>query len=89
MAVGASAGDILGLVVRQVALLVATGLVAGIIVSLLVNRYLAGLLFGVVPRDPATFAAAVTVLSATAVFAAVIPARRALKIDPVAVLRAD
>ena len=53
------------------------------------TRYLQGVLFGVAPTDPATFAGVVVVLVGTAVLASWLPARRAAAVDPVAALRAE
>jgi ABC-type lipoprotein release transport system permease subunit len=57
--------------------------------ALLVTRALSTLVFGVTPKDPVTFAVATTILGAIALIACVIPARRAVSVDPVAALRAD
>ena len=89
IAVGASSTDILGLVVRQVSLLVAAGAALGIALSLVLSRYAASMLFGVKPRDPASFAAAAGVLALAGLIAAIVPARRALAIDPIGVLRVE
>ena len=51
--------------------------------------FIAGTLFGVAPRDPATFALAIAVLVAVAGFAAYLPARRASKLEPIAALRSE
>ncbi len=89
MAVGATSVDILGLVLRQIAALIAIGGVLGLAVSLALSRYAASMLFSVAPRDPGTLAAAIAVLVAAGFAAAYIPAHRAVRIDPIAVLRVD
>ena len=68
---------------------VAVGLAAGLAGSLAAGRLLAGLLFGVGPRDPLTLAAAALILGAVAAVAGWLPARRASRLDPARVLRAE
>jgi putative ABC transport system permease protein len=89
MAVGARPADILGLILRQIASRIAIGALLGIAASLALSRYAAGMLFGVAPRDPATFAIAISVLVVASLIAALIPAGRAMRIDPIIVLRVD
>src|SRR5580658_8353929 len=87
MALGASRGDMLKLVVRQGMLLTGIGLAIGLFASLGLNRLLANLLFGVKTTDPVTYAAVAIILISVALLATYIPARRATKIDPVVALR--
>jgi putative ABC transport system permease protein len=87
MALGASRGDMLKLVVRQGMLLTGIGLAIGLSASLGLNRLLANLLFGVKTTDPVTYAAVAIILISVALLATYIPARRATKIDPVVALR--
>jgi putative ABC transport system permease protein len=87
MALGARRADVLTMVVRHGALLAAIGLAAGLAGALTLSQLLASLLFQVSPTDPPTFAVGMVVLSAVAVLAAVLPARRAARTDPMAVLR--
>jgi putative ABC transport system permease protein len=87
MALGAAPGGVVRLVLRRVALLVGTGVIAGIVVSLWAARFVETLLFGLAPRDPMTLAAAALILSAAGALAGWIPARRASRIDPAQVLR--
>ena len=89
MALGASPADALWMVVRRGAWLTAVGLAVGTGVALGATRMLAGLLYGVSPSDPATFAAVAAALAAVAVIACYIPARRATQVDPTVALRAD
>lgn len=89
MAVGARPSDILGMVLRQVALLIAIGALGGAAASFALTRYAASLLFNVAPRDSATFTAAIFVLAVTGLTAALIPARRAMRVDPITVLRVE
>jgi predicted permease len=87
MALGARHRDVLTMVVRHGALLAGIGLVVGLAGALALSRLLSSLLFRVSPTDPPTFAAGIGVLSAAAVLAAALPARRAARTDPVVALR--
>jgi putative ABC transport system permease protein len=86
-ALGSSAAEIVGLILRRALPLLAAALALGLLGSLSLTRLVAGLLFGVAPQDPATLAAAGAVLAATFVLCALVPARRAARIDPVLALR--
>jgi predicted permease len=88
VALGAGRSSILRLVAGEGALLAAAGLVIGTAGALLSTRLLQGLLYGVGPLDPVTFAAAPAVLGGLTVVACVTPARRAAGVDPVVALRA-
>ncbi|HLW79896.1 MAG TPA: ABC transporter permease [Terriglobia bacterium] len=87
MALGARPGDILGLVVRQGMELAAIGVAGGLIGALALTRVMASLLFGVTATDAATFSAVAVILAAVALAATVIPARRAINVDPMVALR--
>src|SRR6516164_8523229 len=82
MSLGATRGDVLLLVVRQGMWLAVAGSMAGLAGALLLSRLMAGLLYGVKPTDPVTFAAVAAGLGVVAVLACYIPARRAMRIDP-------
>jgi len=86
VALGAVGSDISGLVLKQSLIVVAVGLVLGTIAGTGVTR---NLLFGVSPTDPWTFALVGLTLATVATAAAAIPARRAARVDPITVLRAD
>ena len=77
------------MVLRQGMVLAAIGAAIGVAASLGVVRLLSGLLFGVSPADPATFAAIPLLLLLVALAACYIPARRATRIDPICTLRAE
>jgi putative ABC transport system permease protein len=86
-ALGASSGNILGLVLRSGMLMTGIGLVLGLGGALALSRLLATLLFGVGERDPATIGAVAVILAAVALLACYLPARRATRVDPVIALR--
>ena len=89
MALGATRGEILGLVIGGSLRLVLAGLVLGVPCALALGGTLAGFLYGVKPADPLTFAAVVALLLATALAAGYVPARRAARTNPVRALRLD
>ena len=89
LALGAGGSDIRGLVLKQSLTVVAIGLLLGTIVSTGVSRLMESLLFGVRPTDPWTFAVVGLTLATVATAAAAVPARRASRVDPITVLRAD
>jgi putative ABC transport system permease protein len=88
-ALGASRGGLLGLVVRQAAVVSVAGIVLGTVGALGLSRFLRKLLFGIAPADPVTFAAIVIVLGFTALLACWIPARRATRVSPLEALRSE
>ena len=87
MALGAQARDVLKLVVGQGMRLVALGLALGLLAALGLTRWLKTLLFGVEATDPLTYAVIAALLAAVALLACYIPARRAMKVDPLVALR--
>jgi putative ABC transport system permease protein len=87
MALGARRADVLRLVVGRGLRLTLVGLLCGAAGALALGRLLASLLYEVVPHDPATLAGAAVLLTATALAACYLPARRASRLDPMAVLR--
>jgi predicted permease len=87
MALGATRNSILGLVMRDLVAVLAGGLGAGILISLAATRVLQQMLFGLGPRDTATMLLAAGVLSAVALIAGYLPARRATKVDPMVAVR--
>jgi predicted permease len=87
MALGASQGDVLRMVVRQGVVLALTGAVVGLVGSLLSTRLMVSFLYGVQPRDPLTIAFVWVVLTSVALLACYIPARRATRVDPIVALR--
>jgi predicted permease len=87
MALGAGQMATLKLVTSQVLILLGTGLTVGIGISILVTRYMASLLYGVKPTDLLTFATVIGALIIVAGVATAVPARRAMRVDPVVALR--
>jgi putative ABC transport system permease protein len=89
LALGASPGKVLLMVLRQGLALVALGLVLGLAGALALRRVLSGLLFAVEPGDPLTWLAVSLVLAAVAALACFVPARRVTLIDPLRALRSE
>jgi putative ABC transport system permease protein len=87
MALGATAGDVRRLVLRQAAILTMAAIAGGMLVSLAVNRLLASLLFGVKAADPLAGSIAVVTFAVVAFSASYLPARRATKVEPIVALR--
>jgi len=89
IALGASPGSVLRMVVRRGLLLAATGTVIGVAGALLLTRYLRDVLFGVAPTDALTYAAVVVSMLGAAALASAVPARRAASVDPAIAFRSD
>jgi putative ABC transport system permease protein len=89
MALGAERLQVLGLVLGQSMALTAVGLVLGLIGAGAITRYLATLLFGLTPLDPATFVTVTVVFAFVAALASYVPAQRATKADPLEALRCE
>jgi predicted permease len=87
MALGASPGGVVALVVRRAATLIGIGIIVGAVGSIWASRFVSPLLFGLPPRDPATLGAAIALLVTVGGLAGWLPARRASRIDPARVLR--
>jgi putative ABC transport system permease protein len=87
MALGADALAIHRLVIQQALLPLVPGLVVGVLASFGIERLVATLVFGVGPRDPITIASVATLLIVVAVVAAYLPARRAVRVNPIVALR--
>ena len=89
LALGAAPGDVLRLVLGQGMLLALAGLGLGVAGAAVLTRFLRTLLFGVSPLDPVTFFGVGVTLAVAALLACYLPARRATRADPIAVLRRE
>jgi len=89
MALGASARDVVRLVLRQGGLQLVFGLTLGLAIALLLTKVIGILMFEVAPRDPPVFALVVALIAAVGVLASLVPARRATGVEPVTALRHD
>ena len=87
MALGAQRRDVLGMVLRQSLTVVMIGIAIGLVASFAATRPLASLLYGVAANDVLTFTSVVALLGAAAFLASYIPARRAMRVDPMVALR--
>ena len=87
LAMGAQAGDVLKLVLRQGGKLALAGVGIGIAAAVALTRLMASLLFGVSAADPVTFVGVAILLTFVAIAACYMPARRATRVDPIATLR--
>jgi ABC-type antimicrobial peptide transport system permease subunit len=89
VALGATRKSLLGLVLRDLALLVLMGTSAGVAVTFWLTRYVQHLLFGLRPIDSASFALAAAALAVIVIVASYFPARRAMRVNPMAALRSE
>jgi predicted permease len=89
MALGARLPEVVGMVLRETAWMVAVGTTAGIVIAFAAARLIQSQLFGVTPADPLTMSAAVGLLVLVALCAALIPAYRACRVNPVTALRTE
>jgi putative ABC transport system permease protein len=89
MALGARRLEIIRLVVGEGMLTVAIGIVIGVLAAAGLSRFLESLLYAVRPGDPATFVAIPTLIAAVALAACILPARRAMRVDPATTLRSE
>jgi ABC-type antimicrobial peptide transport system permease subunit len=87
MALGAVPGDVVWLVMREVLVLVGSGIVIGLVASAGANRVIRSQLYGVGANDPLTIAGAAALLCVVALLAGYVPARRATRVNPVLALR--
>lgn len=87
MALGARPGNVLWAILKEALVLIALGLAAGVPLVVFVSRSIAALLYGIQPNDPVTLLSTIAILAGVAVFAALWPAWRASRVNPVAALR--
>ena len=86
-ALGATPADLIRLVLGQGLLLTLVASAIGLVAAVALTRFMASMLFNVAPRDPITFALVAGVLATVAIAATLIPARRAMRVNPMEVLR--
>jgi ABC-type antimicrobial peptide transport system permease subunit len=89
VALGAPPAGVIRLVMGRVALLVGLGIACGTGASAWASQFVASLLYGLPPRDPATFVGAGMLLAAVGLLAGWLPARRAVRLDPSSILRSE
>jgi putative ABC transport system permease protein len=89
IAVGATPADVYRLVIGEGLRLTAVGLGAGVLMALAASRAISALLYGIAPTDGATFATVIGTLAAVAVMASYLPARRAMRVNPIETLRSE
>jgi putative ABC transport system permease protein len=89
MALGATHGSIMGMVLREGLVLTVVGLAVGLALGLAVAKVAASMLYGVRPSDPASILVTVALLGITSLLASYVPARRAAKVDPMVALRCE
>ena len=87
MALGATRGDVLSMILRETLSMTAVGLFLGIAAALGSSHFVSNLIYGVSARDPITLAAVCMLLAVVAALAGWVPARRAMKVDPMVALR--
>ena len=88
MTLGAAPPDVLTLVMREGLVQAVLGLAIGLSAAVVLMRGLSFLLYGIHPADPLTLAAVAGILMCTALAACIVPARRAMRVDPIVALRA-
>ncbi len=89
LALGALRSDVVKLILRDALLLIAVGVAAGLVVAANLTRYISSQLWEIQATDPATFAVVSAILIAVALCACVVPARRAMRVDPTVALRQE
>lgn len=87
MALGAGRSRVLGMILRELAILLGIGLVIGVPASLASARLIQSKLYGLTPADPLTLLAALSMVVVVAIASGFLPARRASKVDPLTALR--
>jgi len=89
LALGAQRNDVLWLVARETAPMVLAGVIVGLVAALGLTRFARTMLYEIQPNDPTTFAGVAITLTVVAVVAALVPARRASRVDPVIAIRSE
>lgn len=89
MALGASKSDVLGTIVARELRWLWIGLMTGLAGAVVLTRLLSGLLFGTAPTDFVTYVSVIAILTSVALVACLLPARKAVRVDPVLALREE
>jgi ABC-type lipoprotein release transport system permease subunit len=89
MAIGAPRRHVVWMVVRDSLVVCAAGIVVGLPLAIAGSRFLESMLFGLTPRDPISYGAALAIVVALSIVASIIPARRAVSVDPMIALRSE
>jgi len=89
VALGATARDVMRIVLGEALVLAASGVAAGVTGALAASRLIGAFLFGIAPTDPTTFVSIAAILVATALAGSYVPARRAARVDPMTTLRSE
>jgi ABC-type antimicrobial peptide transport system permease subunit len=89
MALGAQAGAVLKMIMREGSIMLVSGIAIGLLLAIATARILSGILYGVGALDPVAFTVAPLVLAIAALIATWLPARRATQINPIQALRAE
>jgi ABC-type antimicrobial peptide transport system permease subunit len=89
MAIGAPRRPVVWVVVRDSLVVCAAGIVVGLPLAIAGSRFLESMLFGLTPRDPISYGAALAIVVALSIVASIIPARRAVSVDPMIALRSE
>ncbi len=89
MALGASRGEVTGMVLRETSLLMLVGIVVGIALAAGAMRLISSFLYGLKPTDPATLALSAFIMAAAGILASYVPSRRASRVDPLVALREE
>jgi ABC-type antimicrobial peptide transport system permease subunit len=87
MALGATRGQVVGLVIRQAGKMMLVGIVCGVVGALLVTRSMTSLLFGISAANPLVYACVTVLLALVAMMAVAVPSSRATRVDPLVALR--
>jgi ABC-type antimicrobial peptide transport system permease subunit len=89
IALGAARSNVMNMILRETAVLLAVGLAIGIVLTLAASRAAASMLYGLKPHDPMTILIAIAALAAVSLLAAYVPARHAASVDPMTALREE
>jgi predicted permease len=89
VAIGAAKSNVLALVTRRAVTTLLAGTLSGVVVALMASKLFSVVLYGISPKDPATYITAIALMALVVAFACILPARRALSIDPASALREE